>query len=228
MAASGVGIYIHFLRQPHPHLSAPPVTAVGSTSTGSTTVGQAPSAEFLTVVTTNPAANAIGAAVNSPITVGFNLPVDPASVRNFYSVLPAIQGTFTQGNAATDVVFTPSASFAAGSSVNVVIRQGLTSRDGFALQNDFSLSFSTQVSDQGVSFLSGYQVATLVNAQSGRNVTITVQIGGVPLIAEVKEFSTGSLGWNINAKGTIDVDGTPVSVQIGLNLTIIGSKELPK
>ena len=36
MAASGVGIYIHFLPQPHPHLSAPPVTAVGSTSTGST------------------------------------------------------------------------------------------------------------------------------------------------------------------------------------------------
>ena len=192
MAASGVGIYIHFLRQPHPHLSAPPVTAVGSTSTGSTTVGQAPSAEFLTVVTTNPAANAIGAAVNSPITVGFNLPVDPASVRNFYSVLPAIQGTFTQGNAATDVVFTPSASFAAGSSVNVVIRQGLTSRDGFALQNDFSLSFSTQVSDQGVSFLSGYQVATLVNAQSGRNVTITVQIGDqVPPDVALQTYRAG-------------------------------------
>ncbi|TMD71187.1 MAG: hypothetical protein E6I81_11580 [Chloroflexi bacterium] len=192
VAASGVGIYIHFLRQPHPHLSAPPVTAVGSTSTGSTTVGQAPSAEFLTVVTTNPAANAIGAAVNSPITVGFNLPVDPASVRNFYSVLPAIQGTFTQGNAATDVVFTPSASFAAGSSVNVVIRQGLTSRDGFALQNDFSLSFSTQVSDQSVSFLSGYQVATLVNAQSGRNVTITVQIGDqVPPDVALQTYRAG-------------------------------------
>jgi len=50
----------------------------------------------------------------------------------------------------------------------------------------------------------------------------------VPMMAEVKEFSTGSLGWNINAKTTIDVDGTSVPVQIGLNLTIIGSKELPK
>ena len=40
--------------------------------------------------------------------------------------------------------------------------------------------------------------------------------------AEVKEFSTGSLGWYLNGKTTIDVDGTPVSVQIGMNLTIVG------
>jgi hypothetical protein len=58
--------------------------------------------------------------------------------------------------------------------------------------------------------------------------SVPVTISGVPLIAEVKEFSTGSLGWYLNGKTTIDVDGTPVSVQIGLNLTIVGSKDLPK
>jgi hypothetical protein len=57
---------------------------------------------------------------------------------------------------------------------------------------------------------------------------IQVTINGVPMTAEVKEFSTGSLGWNISNKTTVDVGGTPVSVQIGLNLTIVGSKELPK
>ena len=57
---------------------------------------------------------------------------------------------------------------------------------------------------------------------------IDVNINGVPLIAEVKEFSTGSLGWNISNKLTINVGGTPVNVQVGLNLTIVGSKELPK
>jgi hypothetical protein len=57
---------------------------------------------------------------------------------------------------------------------------------------------------------------------------IEVAINGVPQLAEVKEFSTGSLGWNVNGKMTIEVGGTPVSVQIGLNLTIVGSKELPK
>jgi hypothetical protein len=56
---------------------------------------------------------------------------------------------------------------------------------------------------------------------------VTVTIGNVPLQADVKEFSTGSLGWYLNGKTTIDVGGTPVSVQIGLNLTIVGSKELP-
>ena len=57
---------------------------------------------------------------------------------------------------------------------------------------------------------------------------VEVVINGVPLIAEVKEFSTGSLGWYLNGKTTIRIGDTPVSVQIGMNLTIVGSKELPK
>lgn len=56
---------------------------------------------------------------------------------------------------------------------------------------------------------------------------IKVTIGEVPLMAEVKEFSTGSLGWYLNGKTTIEINGKPVSVQIGMNLTIVGSKELP-
>jgi hypothetical protein len=57
---------------------------------------------------------------------------------------------------------------------------------------------------------------------------VTVLIGDQRLVAEVKEFSTGSLGWYLNGKTTIDIEGTPVSVQIGLNLTVVGSKELPR
>lgn len=57
---------------------------------------------------------------------------------------------------------------------------------------------------------------------------VVVKIGDIPLQADVKEFSTGSLGWYLNGKTTIDVGGTPVSVQIGMNLTIVGSKELPQ
>jgi hypothetical protein len=57
---------------------------------------------------------------------------------------------------------------------------------------------------------------------------VTVVIGDQRLVAEVKEFSTGSLGWYLNGKTSIDIDGTPVSVQIGLNLTVVGSKELPR
>lgn len=54
---------------------------------------------------------------------------------------------------------------------------------------------------------------------------VRVEINGNPMLAEVKEFSTGSFGWYLNGKTTIDVGGTPVTVQIGMNLTVVGSKE---
>src|SRR5262245_3836996 len=57
---------------------------------------------------------------------------------------------------------------------------------------------------------------------------IKVVIDGKEVEVEVKEFSTGSLGWYLNSKITLEVDGVRVPVQIGLNLTIVGSKELPR
>jgi hypothetical protein len=57
---------------------------------------------------------------------------------------------------------------------------------------------------------------------------IEVKIGDRTFTGGVKEFSTGSLGWNVNEKTTIEIDGKPVSVQVGLNLTIVGSKDLPR
>jgi hypothetical protein len=57
---------------------------------------------------------------------------------------------------------------------------------------------------------------------------ITVVINDQRLDAEPKEFSTGSLGWYLNAKVTVEVDGVRVPVQVGMNLTVVGSKELPR
>ncbi|HEX8439339.1 hypothetical protein [Archangium sp.] len=54
---------------------------------------------------------------------------------------------------------------------------------------------------------------------------LKVVINGQEMLAEVKAFSTGSFGWYINGKTTVTVDGKPVSVQIGMNMTIVGSKE---
>jgi hypothetical protein len=56
---------------------------------------------------------------------------------------------------------------------------------------------------------------------------VKVVIEGKEQEAEVKEFSTGSLGWYLNSKISLLVDGVSVPVQIGLNLPIVGSKELP-
>ena len=57
---------------------------------------------------------------------------------------------------------------------------------------------------------------------------LPVAINSVPMLAEVKEFSTGSFGWYLNGKTTIEIDGTAVAVQIGMNMTIVGSKEVPR
>src|ERR1051326_7790290 len=54
---------------------------------------------------------------------------------------------------------------------------------------------------------------------------VSITVCDVPMIVPTKEFSTGSLGWYLNGKTVIEIDGTPVQVQLGLNLTIIGRKE---
>jgi hypothetical protein len=54
---------------------------------------------------------------------------------------------------------------------------------------------------------------------------VKITINGQEIIADRREFSTGSFGWYYNGKVNISVDGKPLSVQIGLNLTVVGSKE---
>lgn len=58
--------------------------------------------------------------------------------------------------------------------------------------------------------------------------TVTVVINGRTHEAEIKEFSTGSFGFYLGGKQSIDIDGVPVAFQIGMNLTAVGSKELPQ
>lgn len=54
-----------------------------------------------------------------------------------------------------------------------------------------------------------------------------VVIGDKTFVAGVKEFSTNSLGWNLNEKTVVEIDGVPCTVQVGINITIVGSKGLP-
>jgi hypothetical protein len=62
--------------------------------------------------------------------------------------------------------------------------------------------------------------------QSAQAVAVT--INSAAMNADVKEFATGSLGWFLSGKTTLKVGDKLVNVQVGLNLTVIGSKELPK
>lgn len=54
---------------------------------------------------------------------------------------------------------------------------------------------------------------------------VKIALNGNEMLAEKREFSTGSFGWYLNGKTTITVDGKPLNVQVGINLTVVGSKE---
>jgi hypothetical protein len=54
---------------------------------------------------------------------------------------------------------------------------------------------------------------------------VKIDVGGVTLIADPKEFSTGSFGWYVSGKATLTIAGKSVPVQVGANLAVIGSKE---
>lgn len=54
---------------------------------------------------------------------------------------------------------------------------------------------------------------------------LKVSINGQEMLAEVKQFSTGSFGWYMNGKTVVTVDGKALSIQIGMNLTVVGSKD---
>jgi hypothetical protein len=54
---------------------------------------------------------------------------------------------------------------------------------------------------------------------------VKLVINGQELLADKKEFSTGSFGWYYNGKVNVMVDGKLLSVQVGMNLTVVGSKE---
>jgi len=54
---------------------------------------------------------------------------------------------------------------------------------------------------------------------------LEITINGIPMLADVKEFSTGSFGFFINGKVSIKVGEKSVPVQIGANFTVVNSKE---
>ena len=57
---------------------------------------------------------------------------------------------------------------------------------------------------------------------------LKVSINDQDMLAEVKAFSTGSFGWYLNGKIIVPIDGKNCSVQIGMNLAVVGSKEADK
>jgi hypothetical protein len=51
--------------------------------------------------------------------------------------------------------------------------------------------------------------------------------GGTELSADPRTFSSGSLGFYMSGKVTVTINGKRVILQVGGNLVVVGSKELP-
>ena len=67
--------------------------------------------------------------------------------------------------------------------------------------------------------LTAEQEALVRNALAGNKHSIHT--------ADDREFGTGSLGWYLSAKAPTKVGTVTADCQIGVNITVIGSKELP-
>lgn len=57
---------------------------------------------------------------------------------------------------------------------------------------------------------------------------VVFEIAGTQVTADPREFSTGSFGWYFTGKVTIEVNGKRLPVQVGCNLTVVGSKDAGK
>ncbi len=70
----------------------------------------------------------------------------------------------------------------------------------------------------------------LIGAMEAILLTLQGNIGPDRQLALMpKEFSTGSIGWGADGgeKLTIIIGGKPIKCQVGFNLTIVNSKDLP-
>ena len=69
------------------------------------------------------------------------------------------------------------------------------------------------------------------NAKAVKVSITSIGADGKPVIMDFegspRQLNTGSMGWNVNSKLGVLVDGLIVQCQLGVNLTAIGSKELP-
>jgi hypothetical protein len=54
---------------------------------------------------------------------------------------------------------------------------------------------------------------------------IEIIIAGKKYKATAKAFNTGSYGWNTNGKQSFEIDGKEVKCQVGINITVLGSKK---
>lgn len=93
---------------------------------------------------TSPANASAGIGVDSTIRIAFDQSVDHTSAQAHFSISPGVAGDFSWDT--NTLLFKPTSSLAFNSTYGITVSKGVTGPSGFAMDKDFSFSFSTEQS----------------------------------------------------------------------------------
>lgn len=93
------------------------------------------------MVETNPAPEATGVPLSTPIQATFSNGIDPVTINKDTFILTGVSGEVTYQNG--KAVFTPSIPFADGTTYHAVLTTGIRDLDGIPLSSNFIWSFTT-------------------------------------------------------------------------------------
>ncbi|HVX24288.1 MAG TPA: Ig-like domain-containing protein [Candidatus Saccharimonadales bacterium] len=140
---------------------------------------QAPIAPFA-LVSTSPAKDATDVSTASKLTFDFNEPVDPTKITKDVFISPAsINGTFSQGKDANEIVFTPNQLLTPGTTVSVMLNGTFQSNRGAKLGADHYYTFNTALAADSAVFSDSYAYDNqLTSLSSGQQDTYSLSLGG--------------------------------------------------
>jgi len=109
------------------------------------------------IVSTSPKQNELGVAVDTSISVEFNVDMDETSIDNTTFIVHARstglhQGTFNFTSPCTIATFYPDSNFQVGEVVTVVLTDSIQSSDRIPLENSYSWSFTITAKDGSGTF----------------------------------------------------------------------------
>lgn len=129
----------------------------------------------LLILKTSPSQFAKKVSLDQKITFTFNDPVKTHILEHSFRITPDVKGTFSKGESANELVFTPLQKFSPGSIVSVSIDSNLRSVNGRKLRNDFFLSFNSSFGDNQVAFANSN--LKLFSAEKDSEAKLSLQLG---------------------------------------------------
>jgi len=149
-----------------------------SSNHSSTTKGFQAKVVPFKLVSTIPDKDAENVNINSKVTLNFNQPVDPTKIGNDIFISPTVNGTYTRGKTAEQIIFTPAKPFVAGTKITVMLNGTYQSLRGSKLGADYYYGFTTSIPADGVDFEDQNGTYDQVTSlSSGQSEKYTVHVG---------------------------------------------------